>query len=324
MEFIDALLDGDYMPHGHCLLWRTDLLVLHVGGDILTFVSYMLIPLALVRLVRARDDLKFDWLFLMFAGFIFFCGATHLLGIINVWHGYYYIHGIVKSMTGLISILTAIMLWRLLPVAINLPSKRTLQLKVAELTRAEQQLAESNQRLEAEVAKRTAQLEKMATTDELTALLNRREIMRLLEAEILRGKRQDNALSIMMLDLDHFKQINDTYGHQAGDSVLADAATTFSSLIRATDFIGRVGGEEFLIILPDTDAPAAVHLAERVRAAMDHHFNTGYGQRCTVSIGIAQSQPDDDTHSLIHRADQALYLAKTTGRNRVSLAAIKS
>ena len=96
MEFINELINGDFMPHGHCLLWRTDLLILHVGGDMLTFIAYMLIPIALVRLVRARDDMRFDWMFLMFAGFIFFCGATHLLGLINVWHGYYFIHGIIQ------------------------------------------------------------------------------------------------------------------------------------------------------------------------------------------------------------------------------------
>ena len=318
MEFINNLLDGDFMPHGHCLLWRTDLLLLHVGGDTLTFIAYMLIPIALVRLVRARDDLRFDWLFLLFAGFIFFCGATHILGIINVWHGYYYIHGIIKSMTGIISILTAISLWYLLPQAISLPSKRVMSAKIVELMHAEQKLAEANLHLEAEVQKRTAQLEKMATTDELTTLLNRREIIRLLELEIARAERQNSALSIMMLDLDHFKAINDNHGHLAGDRALISTAERFKQLVRKTDFIGRVGGEEFLVILPDTDINNAFELAERVRQALQQHITDNPSEPgCTVSIGVAQCRAGDNLYSLIQRADETLYQAKSNGRNCV-------
>ncbi|MBV2130827.1 GGDEF domain-containing protein [Arsukibacterium indicum] len=318
MEFIQELLNGDFMPHGHCLLWRTDLLVLHVGGDLLTFIAYMLIPVGLVRLVRARDDLRFDWMFLMFAGFIFFCGATHLLGIINVWHGYYYIHGIIKSATGLISIATAILLWYLLPHAINLPSKRNMQAKIAELTRAEQRLAESNLRLEAEVKKRTAQLEKMATTDELTNLINRRETMRILDIEISRATRQHTPLSIMMLDLDDFKAINDNFGHQIGDQTLKTAAECCCQQLRKTDYVGRIGGEEFLIILPDTTIDRAVELADRIRISLQQYTSANNSiPLCTASIGVAQCHKTDNSASLIQQADEALYQAKAAGRNRV-------
>lgn len=318
MAILTDLFNGNFMPHGHCLLWRPDLLMLHVGGDALTFIAYMLIPAALVRLVRARDDLRFDRMFLMFAGFIFFCGATHLLDIINVWHGYYYIHGIVKSLTGVISIMTAIMLWRLLPEAISLPGKRQMQVTIAELVKAERKLAEANQHLEAEVRKRTAQLEKMATTDELTGLLSRREIMRILEIEIARVSRQSTALSIMMLDLDHFKNINDNFGHQVGDTTLKTAADSFSIFLRKTDFIGRIGGEEFLIVLPDTDLKDAYELAERIRQVLEQHtVQAPSVPACTASIGIAQCQPADNLNSLILRADEALYQAKSKGRNCV-------
>ncbi|WP_240224463.1 GGDEF domain-containing protein [Rheinheimera hassiensis] len=319
MAFINDLLNGDFMPHGHCLLWRTDLLLLHVGGDTLTFIAYMLIPIALIRLVRARVDLRFDWMFLLFAGFIFFCGATHILGIINVWHGYYYIHGIIKSMTGIISILTAISLWYLLPQAISLPGKRDMEAKIVELMRAEHELAASNQRLEAEVKKRTAQLEKMATTDELTELLNRREIMRLLELEIARADRQGTALSIMMLDLDHFKAVNDNYGHQAGDRALKNAAENFKQQLRKTDFIGRIGGEEFLVLLPDTDISSAYGLGNRIRQALQRQTTDNSAiPSCTTSIGVTQYSAGDDLHSLVQRADETLYQAKSNGRNCVS------
>lgn len=318
MAILTDLFNGNFMPHGHCLLWRPDLLALHVGGDALTFIAYMLIPAALIKLVRARDDLRFDWMFLMFAGFIFFCGATHVLGIINVWHGYYYIHGIVKSLTGVISILTAIMLWRLLPEAISLPGKRQMHTTIAELVQAERKLAEANQHLEAEVRKRTAQLELMATTDELTGLLNRREIMRILEIEIARVSRQSTPLSIMMLDLDHFKSINDNFGHQVGDATLKTAADSFGILLRKTDFIGRIGGEEFLIVLPDTDINDAYELAERIRQVLEQHtVQAPSVPACTASIGIAQCQPADNLNSLIQRADEALYKAKADGRNCV-------
>ncbi|HEY0923884.1 GGDEF domain-containing protein [Rheinheimera pacifica] len=318
MDFFNELLNGDFMPHGHCLLWRTDLLLLHVGGDTLTFIAYMLIPIALIRLVRARDDLRFNWMFLLFAGFIFFCGATHILGIINVWHGYYYIHGIIKSMTGIISILTAILLWYLLPQAISLPGKRAMEAKIVALMRAEHELAASNQRLEAEVKKRTAQLEKMATTDELTELLNRREIMRLLELEIARADRQGTALSIMMLDLDHFKAINDNFGHQAGDRALKNAAENFKQQLRKTDFIGRIGGEEFLVLLPDTDISSAYGLANRIRQALEQQTTDNSAiPSCTASIGVTQYIASDDLHSLIQRADETLYQAKSNGRNCV-------
>ena len=320
MAFINDLLNGDFMPHGHCLLWRTDLLLLHVGGDTLTFIAYMLIPIALIRLVRARDDLRFDWMFLLFAGFIFFCGATHILGIINVWHGYYYIHGIIKSMTGIISILTAISLWYLLPQAISLPGKRAMEAKIVELMRAEHELAASNQRLEAEVKKRTAQLEKMATTDELTELLNRREIMRLLELEIARADRQGTALSIMMLDLDHFKAINDSYGHQAGDRALKNAAENFKQQLRKTDFIGRIGGEEFAILLPGCQSDKAHLLADICRDAIKNIDTaaSGYEFKLTASFGVTSAELSGyHLTKLIEDADTAMYQAKQQGRDKV-------
>ncbi|MCB5226949.1 GGDEF domain-containing protein [Alishewanella sp. 16-MA] len=317
MTFINDLFNGSFMPHGHCLLWRTDLLILHVGGDVMTFVAYMLIPLALLRLVKMRDDLKFSWIVLMFSCFIFFCGATHFLGIVNVWHGYYYIHGIMKTLTGMISIATAIMLWHLLPYAIAMPSKRNLEEKIVALTLAEKKLAQANQHLESEVAKRTAQLEKLATTDELTELANRREIMRILDVELLRCRRQKSTLCVMMLDLDHFKAINDEHGHQTGDQTLKFAAECFKQQIRKIDFIGRIGGEEFLIILPDTAIEPAVELAERIRLALNQQSTKQALPNCTVSIGVIDCQITDTPQSLLQRADDMMYQAKTNGRDQV-------
>ncbi|WP_340680336.1 GGDEF domain-containing protein [Paraglaciecola sp.] len=319
MGIIDEFLNGDFMPHGHCLLWRHDLLTLHVGGDVLTAIAYLMIPLALVRLVKARSDLKFDSMILLFAGFIFFCGATHVLGIINIWHGYYYIHGVLKTMTGIISIATAILLWRLLPMAIDLPGKQALTDKIAELQQAELRLAEANQTLEQEVAKRTVQLEKMANTDELTGLLNRREIMRILNLQIIRAQRHNSPLALMMFDLDHFKLINDTHGHQAGDKMLVTCAEQFRLVSRNIDFIGRIGGEEFLIILPDTCHTDAMQIAERCRLKIEsaHTLVSDTQLSCTVSIGVAQWSVGTTLQQFVKHADELLYKAKSDGRNCV-------
>lgn len=158
----------------------------------------------------------------------------------------------------------------------------------------------------------------MATTDELTGLLSRREIMRILEVEIARVSRQSTPLSIMMLDLDHFKSINDNFGHQVGDATLKTAADSFSIFLRKTDFIGRIGGEEFLIVLPDTKLNDAYELAERIRLVLEKHtVQAPSVPACTASIGIAQCQPADNLNSLILRADEALYQAKSKGRNCV-------
>lgn len=319
MGFINDFFSDDFMPHGHCLLWRHDLLFLHVGGDALTAIAYLLIPLALVRLVKARTDLKFDWMILLFAGFIFFCGATHILGIINVWHGYYYIHGLIKTLTGIISIATAILLWRLLPMAIAHPSKQALTDKISQLQQAEQRLANANQSLEQEVARRTAQLEKLANTDELTNLLNRREIMRILTAEIERAERYNAPLSLLMLDLDHFKRINDTYGHQTGDDILITCAEQLRLASRSIDIIGRIGGEEFLIILPGTNQTEAKNMAERSRQAIESSRTVvaDIALSCTVSIGVVQWSVGTTLQQLVKQADDMLYKAKSNGRNCV-------
>jgi len=125
-------------------------------------------------------------------------------------------------------------------------------------------------------------------------------------------------MSIMMLDLDHFKAVNDNFGHQAGDRALKSAAENFKQQLRITDFIGRIGGEEFLVILPDTDINSAYALAERIRLALEQQTTENPSiPSCTASLGVAQCLSTDDLHSLIQRADEALYQAKSNGRNCV-------
>ncbi len=164
-------------------------------------------------------------------------------------------------------------------------------------------------------------LTEMATTDVLTGLSNRRHLMSELENECARFRRMGNAISVLMLDLDHFKHINDTWGHVAGDEVLIHFAKIVSALVRKTDCIGRFGGEEFVILLPETNEEGALVFAEKIRR---HIADTSVvfkdtTIRYTVSIGIAScsDRTSENADSILQKSDQALYKAKTEGRNRV-------
>ena len=316
MTIVDKFMDGSFMPHGHCFLWREDLLFLHVVGDLLTAIAYIVIPVILVRIVATRKDLSFNSVFLLFAAFILFCGLTHIIGVVNIWHGYYYVEGVAKVMTGLISITTAIVLWRLLPVLMVLPSRMDMKSKMAELQQAQEALVESNRSLEEKVAERTAELERMAFRDSLTNLLNRRELMRIFDVEIDRAQRQKHPLSVLMIDLDNFKSINDTYGHQIGDSVLKSSAGSLMECSRKTDFVGRIGGEEFVVLLPNTHYETALMLAERHRENIEKTSSNNNIQ-FTCSIGVAELEYGEQLEQLMHRVDEALYSAKNSGRNNV-------
>jgi diguanylate cyclase (GGDEF)-like protein len=315
MTIVAKFFDGSFMPHGHCFLWREDLLFLHVVGDLTTALAYILIPVVLVRLVIIRKDLRFNSLFLLFAAFILFCGLTHIISVVNIWHGYYYVEGVAKIAMGLISITTAIVLWRLLPVLVALPSAIDMKSKMAELQQAQEALLESNKSLEAKVTERTQELERIASRDSLTNLLNRREITRILDIDIERAQRQKTPLSVLMLDLDHFKNINDKHGHQAGDRVLKSCADSMLDCSRRTDFIGRVGGEEFVILLPNTGYATALKLAERCRESIEKTPSNDIQYTC--SIGVAELEAGEQLEKLMQRADEALYSAKNSGRNNV-------
>lgn len=323
MGFIDNLLDGSLMPHGQCLLWRTDLLFLHMGGDSLTVLAYGLIPLALIYLVFKRSDLAFNWIFVMFAAFIFLCGITHLVAMVNIWYGYYYLAGVLKFATGLVSVATAVMCWRLIPTAIAIPSNAEFREKNEALLAAQAELIQSNRLLEERVQARTLELERLARTDALTKLLNRGGLTERLEQEVERCIRYKNPMSILMIDLDHFKSINDNHGHPAGDSVLVEVADILRSVCRVTDAIGRHGGEEFLVVLPETNIAKARELAERIRLTVkDHHYcaDLSLDVRLTCSIGVSDFDNTQALSDLLQVTDEMLYRAKREGRDKVVVA----
>ncbi|MDO8455939.1 MAG: GGDEF domain-containing protein [Burkholderiaceae bacterium] len=160
-----------------------------------------------------------------------------------------------------------------------------------------------------------AEMEHLATHDSLTNAFTRRSMNEACARELERSRRSGHKMALMILDLDHFKAINDTYGHQAGDRVLIDVVTQIKALLRKPDQLGRFGGEEFVVLLPETTLEEAIVVAERIRESC---ARSEQKPSCTVSIGITTSHKDSDTvDSLLARADAALYHAKSAGRNRV-------
>jgi diguanylate cyclase (GGDEF)-like protein len=162
-------------------------------------------------------------------------------------------------------------------------------------------------------------IEELAELDELTGLLNRRSIMQALDEEIVRARRSGSPLTVALIDLDWFKRINDQYGHPTGDEVLRTFAITMFANIRSIDKFGRYGGEEFLLVLPETANDSAKRTLDRSRAIIaDLDWSAiSPGMLVTISAGLATLRPEDAPDSLLARADSALYRAKDLGRNQV-------
>ncbi len=184
-------------------------------------------------------------------------------------------------------------------------------------------LQQMNQELEQKVLERTRQLEeknreleRAAISDQLTGLVNRRKLDEILATEIKRSKRYGNAFGVIMLDIDHFKAVNDTHGHQIGDQVLQLFAEQLKQGVREVDVPGRWGGEEFLIVCPETEKEGLVSLAEQLRSGVQSREVSGVGPK-TASFGVTLFKEDDTVETLVGRADKALYQAKANGRNRI-------
>lgn len=160
---------------------------------------------------------------------------------------------------------------------------------------------------------------KMAHTDPLTKTNNRAAFTDSLLREINVSRRNSRDLSLVFFDIDHFKQVNDTYGHECGDMVLASAANCIKEALRGSDIVFRYGGEEFVILLNDTDLAGAKIISERIRSKIENH-TIAYGMntlKITASLGISSLRENDSPESLTKRADEAMYLAKENGRNQV-------
>lgn len=466
-----------FIPHGFCIKWQPGLLWTYVASDALIALSYYTIPLALLYFVKKRKDLQFDWIFVMFSLFIFACGTAHLISLWTIWQPHYWLDASVKALTAAISGLTSIMLWRLMPQALQIPSIQQLrdsveqlQIEVQERIRAESELAALNGTLELRVQHRTAELTEtnrrmqeeieirketerelfeekqraivtlesigdgvvttdtharvtylnpvaerltgwtsaeaygkpllevfrivnettrklvpnpvevvlahgeiyglgnhtlllnrngpeyaiedsaapirdrdgkvlgvilvfhdvsearklntkmayLAEHDFLTDLPNRLLLNDRLVQALAMAKRDNEFVAIMFLDLDNFKNINDSLGHEVGDQLLKMVARRLEGCLRNSDTISRQGGDEFMILLPgmsDHFAPAEV--AEKLLVAASTPYTIGLQEiRISVSIGIAVYPDDGDTAEILTKsADAAMYHAKALGRN---------
>jgi diguanylate cyclase (GGDEF)-like protein len=163
----------------------------------------------------------------------------------------------------------------------------------------------------------TAAYQRLAMTDGLTGLANRRHGEQTMRRELARAQRYGTKLCLALLDIDFFKSINDSQGHGVGDEVLMGVGRTIMASIRESDFAARWGGEEFLLLMPNTDLEGAVVCCERIRASVSSRVSCA-GKPVTISIGISIHNPGEAVESTLARADQKLYEAKNTGRNRLA------
>jgi diguanylate cyclase (GGDEF)-like protein len=174
----------------------------------------------------------------------------------------------------------------------------------------------------AEIAERKRveeKLRELSERDPLTIIYNRRKLLELLGIEVDKAKRYSRPLSLIMLDIDHFKKVNDNYGHTSGDSVLKTTTNIVSTIIRNVDIFARYGGEEFIVLSPETNIEGAKVLAEKIRVAVEQYSYPSVG-KVTISAGVAELSDKDSGAVLITKADEALYVAKQGGRNRVEAA----
>jgi diguanylate cyclase (GGDEF)-like protein len=190
---------------------------------------------------------------------------------------------------------------------------------VARLRQGRDELANANEALR----EKNKELEQLSTTDSLTGLFNRKHLMEKLDLELGRSDRYQHDFTLLIIDIDHFKRYNDTYGHLAGDEVLRRMGTTLKESIRKSDYAARYGGEEFIVLLPETGAEAGAQMAERIRRKMaEEEMGTDTNRtNVTISAGVA-SFPDygENAETLIRNADEALYEAKRRGRNQIIIA----
>jgi diguanylate cyclase (GGDEF)-like protein len=190
---------------------------------------------------------------------------------------------------------------------------------VARLSKGREQLAAANEAL----TEKNKELEILSVTDSLTGLYNRKHLMESLTGEIGRSSRYERPFSLLIIDIDHFKKFNDTYGHLAGDDVLRKMGEVFRESIRGCDYAARYGGEEFVIVMPEIGRDQGVQAAERIRASVAKEKIDAQGNSVTVtiSVGVASfPEHGDDAQTIISKADTALYQAKRRGRDRVALA----
>lgn len=340
MKLIENLFDsGQFVPHGHCYLWKPELVGLHIVADLLIALAYYSIPIMLLYFVLQRRDVPFQGIFFLFGAFIVSCGTTHLMEIWTLWHPAYWLSGGLKIITATISLYTASELFDLIPKALVLASpaqwevaNQKLAQEISDRQQTESALRKYQEQLEAlvtEVGERTVELTKLneqlswqATHDVLTGLFNRRKFEKSLEEAVNSARALDQEHTLCYVDLDRFKVINDTCGHVAGDELLRQVSTLFQMQCRKTDTLARLGGDEFGLVLYQCPVEQALKIVQAMTQSIqsfrfvwqDKTFNVG------VSIGlVAINFHSKSLDSVMTIADAACYAAKNKGQNRIHI-----
>jgi len=185
-----------------------------------------------------------------------------------------------------------------------------------ELAQAQRELLSAHNKLK----RREEEIRALSQTDQLTGIANRRRLDEVIVAEYARAQRYGVEFALMIADIDHFKHVNDEFGHDVGDAVIRAFAQVIQGQLRRIDLAARFGGEEFVVLMPETDTERAVHCAERIRTRFGEETIPPIPRPVTASFGVSTLKPDDTLISLFKRADNALYSAKDSGRNRVVVA----
>lgn len=276
------------MPHGSCFFWQIPLTSLHVFSDLLVSAAYFSIPV-LLYLNRQHVTEAMRPLLMLFAAFILSCGVGHLIEAWNIWHSAYWLEGFEKLVTGIISGYTVIQLQSRIPRILNTQ-------KILEET------------------------EELARLDPLTGLLNRRALNEAIAAAIENRARHQADLTFMLIDLDDFKTINDSYGHPVGDAVLREMGRVIRENTRSIDITARLGGDEFAVLLSGCSVVEAARVARKLNHAVARISVPAAGHTISsigISVGIADMGSDTTLDNLYHQADTALYTAKRLGKNQV-------
>jgi len=328
-------------PHGTCLLWRTDVFWSLVGADLAIAVAYVAISSFLLIFILKRKDVSLRGIGSLFAAFILFCAASHATDIWTMWIPEYGVQAVIKIVTATISLSTAVLLWVMLPKILALPSVKQMIEVNASLLSTKNSLRQAQQNLEAKVNERThelqrtalelrntiselaesnaqlestrAELEGLILHDPLTGAWNRKKVQETAMQEMRRMARYGHPVSMVFIDLDHFKQVNDAHGHGVGDDILREFCAVSSQCMRSTDLLGRWGSEEFVILAPNSDLAIATALAERICVALTEYDFPIVG-RLTASFGVAMYRREETWDAWLARADNALYEAKKAGR----------
>jgi two-component system, sensor histidine kinase LadS len=267
---------------------------LHTAGFAFSHLGGILLPVActISAVIRLRQGYKparyylLAWIFLLTSGVIFILMGIQVLAV-----SFFTANSVLIGMA-LESILLSL----------------ALASRIRELMLKKEYYKKGRQRYQ-----------ELSITDALTGLFNKRYMVSKLASEADHAFRMDQPLSVIMMDLDDFKKVNDTYGHSAGDDILRALGLTIRDFIRKTDTACRYGGEEFVLIMPGTDMEKALMVAERIRRAMSEKSYRPEGNQplsVTISLGLARLRPDETVYSLMDRADKGLYRAKNEGKNR--------